>query len=101
MNLIEDLKFGQKLSDNELTSIFKCSLQSGMNRSIRTNSLVLIDKHSSNFNNRWEGDIIHYTGMGQTGNQSLDFMQNKTLNESTTNGVNLYLFEQFLCQSFV
>ena len=100
INLIEDLKFGQKLSDNEVKSIFKCSLQSGMNRCIRTNSLVLIDKHSSKFNNRWEGDIIHYTGMGLTGDQSLDFMQNKTLNESTTNGVNLYLFEQFVPKEY-
>ena len=33
--------------------------------------------------------------MGLTGEQSLSFQQNKTLVESKTNGVNLYLFEVF------
>jgi 5-methylcytosine-specific restriction protein A len=33
--------------------------------------------------------------MGLTGNQNLTFHQNKTLDESKSNGVNLYLFEVF------
>lgn len=34
-----------------------------------------------------------YTGMGQEGDQSLAFAQNKTLAESDTNGVDVHLFE--------
>jgi 5-methylcytosine-specific restriction protein A len=33
--------------------------------------------------------------MGLVGNQSLNYMQNRTLNESATNGVNPYLFEVY------
>ena len=27
---------------------------------------------------KWKGDILHYTGMGSKGDQSLSFMQNRT-----------------------
>ena len=36
-----------------------------------------------------------YTGMGLIGNQDFHYMQNKTLYESRTNGVTVYLFEVF------
>jgi len=38
---------------------------------------------------------MNYTGMGLKGEQSLDFMQNKTLNESNANGVDIHFFEVF------
>lgn len=36
--------------------------------------------------------ILHYTGMGQIGDQDLNFAQNKTLAESKINHVDVYLF---------
>jgi 5-methylcytosine-specific restriction enzyme A len=36
---------------------------------------------------------MHYTGMGQKGDQSLDFMQNRTLAQSDENGVDVHLFD--------
>lgn len=68
-----------------------------MRRSHRTNSLVIISDHTKSiYEDRWaSGDVIHYTGMGQEGDQSLTYMQNKTLNESPTNGVTPYLFEVY------
>jgi 5-methylcytosine-specific restriction protein A len=47
------------------------------------------------YEDKWVNNFFHYTGMGLTGKQSLSFQQNKTLVESKTNGVNLYLFEVF------
>ena len=44
---------------------------------------------------KWKNGILHYTGMGLKGDQSLSFMQNKTLAESKTNGVEIHLFEVF------
>jgi 5-methylcytosine-specific restriction protein A len=65
-----------------------------MNRSVKTNTLVLIfNRSKSVYPDRIDDDVIHYTGMGQYGNQDLNGAQNKTLNESATNGVGLHLFE--------
>ena len=101
MDTINSLKYGQKLSTDEVTSIFKCTLQGGMNKSNKTNSLVLVFNHIKySYNNRWDNDIIHYTGMGQKGDQSLDFRFNKTLNESNENGVKLHLFEKFIAKEY-
>jgi len=90
------IKSGDTIDNDTLRAIFKCSSQGGMRRSIRTNSLVLISDHTkSTYEDKWIGNIFHYTGMGLTGEQSLSFHQNKTLVESKENGVNLYLFEVF------
>lgn len=87
---------GDIIDNDTLTAIFKCSPQGGMRRSLKTNSLVLVSDHTkSTYEDKWVNNFFHYTGMGLTGEQSLSFQQNKTLVESTTNGVNLYLFEVF------
>ena len=90
------LKPGDTLTNKELQSHFKCSPQGGMRRSHKTNSLVLVSDHTkSMYEDKWVEDVFYYTGMGLTGNQSLTFHQNKTLDESITNGINLHLFEVF------
>jgi 5-methylcytosine-specific restriction enzyme A len=39
------------------------------------------------YDDKWDDEgIMHYTGMGAEGDQTLDFAQNKTLAESYTNG---------------
>jgi 5-methylcytosine-specific restriction protein A len=73
-----------------------------MRRSIKTNTLVIISDYTKPYySDTWENNILHYTGMGQTGNQQLTFMQNKTLNESNTNNVDVHLFEVFEEGKFV
>lgn len=65
-----------------------------MRRSKRTNTLVIVSNHvESVYDDRWINDVLHYTGMGQVGPQSLEFNQNRTLSESPTNGVAVHLFE--------
>ena len=89
-------KQGDTIDNNKLTEIFKCSPQGGMRRSIRTKSLVLIYNHLLGiYDDKWEGDILYYTGMGKKGNQSLEFMQNKTLKNSNHMDIKVYLFEVF------
>lgn len=94
---IQDLKVNQVYSNQDIRSVFQCALQGGMRRSKRTNSLVLISNHtgSSIYGDKWIDGIIHYTGMGQVGDQRLDYSQNRTLNESNENGIDVYLFEVF------
>ena len=103
------IKHGQILSSKELVDIFLVSNQGGMRRSLKTNSLVLIANHIKDrrsqytetvkgrniYEDQWIDDIFWYTGMGLEGDQSLDFMQNKTLYESNNNNVDIYLFEVF------
>ncbi|CAD5270293.1 MULTISPECIES: HNH endonuclease [Halomonadaceae] len=96
MDSISSLKPGTVLSNQELSKIFKCSEQGGMRRSHKTNTLVLVMNHvKSIYDDQWIGDVVHYTGMGQLGEMSLTFQQNKTLNESPANGVAVHLFEVF------
>lgn len=104
---ISDLLVGSTYSNKEITTIFKCSPQSGMRRSLKTNSLVLVSIHGKDsdrnpYEDRWEADgLFHYTGMGLTGNQDLRYMQNKTLYHSNVNGVNVYLFESFKKNEYI
>ena len=84
------------LDNEKLQEIFGCSPQGGMRRAHKTNSLVLVSDHvKSVYGDRWIDDILHYTGMGLKGDQSLDFSQNRTLNESNTNGIYIHLFEVY------
>ncbi|ANS86186.1 5-methylcytosine-specific restriction enzyme [Vibrio scophthalmi] len=98
MNIEEigQLKVGEVLDNQQLCDLFGCSPQGGMRKSNSTNTLLLISNHiNSIYDDRWENDILHYTGMGTTGDQSLDFAQNKTLANSQTNNVKVHLFEVF------
>lgn len=94
--VINELRKGMVLTNNQLMEVFGCSGQGGMRRAHKTNSLVLVSNHTKSiYSDRWVGDVLHYTGMGQSGDQSLQFAQNRTLNESRYNGVSVYLFEVF------
>jgi len=99
---IKGLKSGDVLNNKRLCDVFGCSPQGGMRRAIATNTLVLISNHvKSIYDDRWIDDVFHYTGMGSEGDQSLEFMQNRTLNESKYNGVNVHLFEVFREQEYI
>jgi 5-methylcytosine-specific restriction protein A len=87
-------KTGDTLTNDRLCEMFQCSPQGGMRRSLKTNTLVLISNHvDSVYHDRWIDGVLHYTGMGQKGDQSLDFMQNKTLAQSGSTDVAVHLFE--------
>ncbi|WP_125703524.1 hypothetical protein [Lacticaseibacillus daqingensis] len=96
---IASLVIGRIYTNREIQTTFKVSTQGGMRKSNQTQSLVLISKMSNDpernpYEDRWRADgLFHYTGMGKVGDQSLTYMQNKTLNESDRNGVSVYLFE--------
>ena len=65
-----------------------------MRRSKTTGTLVLISDNTKGlYNDKWHDGILHYTGMGKVGDQTLSGNQNKTLAESKTNGVEVHLFE--------
>ena len=93
---------GEVVTNDDITRIFQCSPQGGMRRSKRTNSLVIVSDHTKAiYEDRWVNNILHYTGMGLTGNQSLSHAQNKTVNESRENGVEMFLFEVFEPRKYI
>ncbi|MCH4164115.1 MAG: HNH endonuclease [Lentilactobacillus diolivorans] len=87
------LEVGKTITNDQLAGIFNVSTQGGMRPSKKNKCLVLISKEADNFYpDRWEGDTLYYTGMGQKGDQDVNFRANRTLNESNNNGITVYLF---------
>lgn len=93
---LHELVAGHTYTNEDIQRIYRVSPQGGMRKSNRTNSLILFATHTKDnpYEDRWGSDgIIHYTGMGLSGDQSIDYAQNKTLAQSRTNGIDIHLFE--------
>ncbi|MGW8040032.1 hypothetical protein ACWEX2_07355 [Staphylococcus xylosus] len=99
---IDNLMIDKKYDNNTICDVFKCSQQGGMRRSHLTNTLVLFSDHTNDVYRDHsvidnEGnETLHYTGMGQKGDQDIDHGQNKTLNHSEDLSIKVYLFESFI-----
>ena len=99
---ISDLVYGQVYTNDDIVEAFGCSPQGGMRRSYKTNTLVIFAlHHKSLYDDQWINDELHYTGMGQVGDQDINFAQNKTLAESNYNGITVYLFESYIDKEFI
>lgn len=95
-------KIGQRVTHSDIIAEFQCGNMGGMRRSKTTNSLIIISDHTKGlYEDKWFGDILHYTGMGKNGDQDLSFMQNKTLAQSDTNGVEVHLFEALVPTEYI
>jgi hypothetical protein len=93
---IQSLIKGRNYSNQDICETFLCAPQGGMRRSKRTNTLVLIANHTKSiYSDIWKDGILNYTGMGQSGDQTLNGNQNITLYESDINDVSVHLFEVF------
>lgn len=91
---ISDLSIGNVYTNQDITKIFKCGNMGGMRRSKQTNTLVILVKHGQCYHaDEWQNGILNYTGMGKTGDQDINYSQNKTLASSPETGIGLHLFE--------
>ena len=89
----DELKIGQEISNQELMDLFAVGNMGGMRKSTTYNLLVLISDHTKElYDDRWQGDMLLYTGMGKLGDQVLK-SQNKTVVESPKSGIPMHLFE--------
>lgn len=89
---------GDVVTLNQISDAFGVSPYSGgMLKSNKNKCLVLISYHydlkNRLYEDKWYGEELHYTGMGQEGDQLLNWKQNKTLYDSNTNGIEVHLFE--------
>ena len=88
---ITKLKIDHHYKNKDISNTFGVSTQGGMRR--HNDTLVLISKIYKNiYPDQWHGNILNYTGMGRTGNQDINYSQNRTLNHSNQNGIHVYLF---------
>lgn len=88
------LKIGQIIANVDIVEIFKCGNMGGMRRSRTTNTLVIISDYTKGlYHDKWIGGVLHYTGMGKSGDQDIHWAQNATLAEANFNGVDVHLFE--------
>jgi 5-methylcytosine-specific restriction enzyme A len=98
---IVNLVIGNVYHNDEISKAFKCANTGGIRRSHTTNTLVIFSDHTKGkYEDKWKinskgEEILHYTGTGLEGDQDLEFAANKTLKDSRTNGVKVYLFEAF------
>lgn len=101
---LHELEIGKDYKNEDITRIFLVSGQGGMRKSNRANSLILFALHNTGnpYEDKWDDQgVMHYTGMGLAGDQSIDYAQNKTLAESRDNGVDLHLFESFEPKEYI
>ncbi len=95
-------EIGQTVTHSDIIAEFQCGNMGGMRRSKATNSLIIISDYTKGlYEDKWFGDMLHYTGMGKNGDQDLSFMQNKTLDQSDTNGVEVHLFEVLVPTEYI
>lgn len=95
------IEIGDIVSNSQIVNFFKVGNMGGMRPSSQTNTLVLICDHTKGlYDDKWYGDVLHYTGMGKTGDQSLS-RQNKTLYESRENDIEIHLFEVLIPTKYI
>ncbi len=88
------LKIGQILKNADVVDTFKCGNMGGMRRSKATNTLVIVSDYTKGiYHDKWIGGVLHYTGMGKSGDQDIRWAQNATLAACGYNGVDVHLFE--------
>lgn len=88
------LQIGQVLKNSQIVDIFKCGNMGGMRRSKATNTLVIVTDYTKGlYHDKWIGGVLHYTGMGKSGDQDINWAQNATLSACSYNGVDVHLFE--------
>lgn len=83
---------GQVVDNKTLYESFGVANSGGMRRSLKNFWIVLIaDWTKKGVRNRWDGDVLHYTGQG-SGNQKLE-KQNKNVANSRSTTEAIHLFE--------
>lgn len=86
------LRVGAKLNNDELSDLFKVGNVGGMRWSSTHNCLVIVADHTKSlYDDRWEGDVLLYTGMGRSGDQTLTGQNGRLARDNTT----VHLFEVF------
>lgn len=77
---------------DELCKKVGCGCMGGIRYSKKNNALLLFMKKNSQYENKWNGDVLQYMGCGK-GNQSADAMANARLTKANENNTAIFLIE--------
>jgi len=94
---INEFKEGIVYTRQDLISAFKGAFQGGINICKRTNTIVIISKHTRNriYDDKlFDGDMMFYTGEGQIGDQRM-WKGNKAILEAKSLSRDIHLFVVF------
>ncbi len=95
MNQINDLEIGTKLTNDQMMKVFHVGQSGGIRKSKTTKSIcIIIRHHESLYEDRWDGDILFYTGQGKIGDQKLEKF-NLGLYNAKKDGFKIYLLEGY------
>ena len=62
---------GQTFNNQQLMETFSIGMMGGMRRSHENNLLVLVSDYTKGlYEDHWEGNVLHYTGMGKIGDHA-------------------------------
>ena len=89
---------GKVYSAKDYSREFKCTSQSGMNYSKTTKCMVIVTKANrsdcygcNEHGDKWEDDVLHYTGQGKIGDQKLT-RSNKRLANANKEDTKIHIY---------
>lgn len=90
---LQELSPGITLTNDELIATFSVGNSGGMRWSRALASLVLVLDHRKRlYRDRWEGDVLHYTGTGSVGDQRM-VGANRHLAQAAERNTPVHFFE--------
>lgn len=90
-----DIEAGQTITNDQLVTAFHVGNAGGMRWSSALGALVIIADHTKSlYDDRWDNDVLFYTGMGRLGDQQLTG-QNQRLANHNVALTPVHLFEVF------
>lgn len=101
---VPGISLGETVPAARIYDEFKCQRYKGIMASAANKALVVVaDREASVYLDRWDGDVLHYTGAGAEGDQSFEakHMNNGKLRDSKMDGTAVYLFEKFAVNRYV
>lgn len=97
---INNLIIGESYSNQQIMDTFQVANSGGIRASTKTNTIVvftshyLASKNDISYQDQWIDGILHYTGQGKKGNQTLTH-NNKSLANAKHDEKEIHLFESF------
>jgi|GEM_PF-878018 len=98
---ISDFVKGEIYTNSDIRFGFRCTYMGGIRPSKKTNTIVIICDHmKSIYDDYWKDGVLHYTGQGKNGNQTMD-NNNLSLKNAESDGRTIHLFEKFFDKEFI
>jgi 5-methylcytosine-specific restriction protein A len=98
---LDGLRPGVTISNDDIGHVFAVGNAGGMRwSSARTCMVIIFDHSKALYDDRWDQNVLHYTGLGTVGDQTLTG-QNLRLAKQQETGIDVHLFEVFEQNKYV